>query len=45
LREWRDPVISFVDSETKRQRRTTAHWILAENSGELPAAKRHKLLG
>jgi hypothetical protein len=45
LREWRDPLISFVDSRTRRQRRTAAHRILAENSGELPVTKRHKLLG
>jgi hypothetical protein len=45
LREWRDPLLSFVNSSTRRQRRTAAHRILAENSGELPATKRRKLLG
>jgi hypothetical protein len=45
LREWRDPLISFADSRTRRQRRTAAHRILAENSGELPAAKHRKLPG
>jgi hypothetical protein len=45
LREWRDPLISFVVDETRRQRRTNAHQILAEDSGSLPAAKRHNLLG
>jgi hypothetical protein len=36
LREWRDPLISIVNRRTRRQRKTAAHQILAENSGELP---------
>jgi hypothetical protein len=35
LREWRDPLISIVNSRARRQRRTAAHRILAEKSGKL----------
>jgi hypothetical protein len=43
LRERGAPLVSLVVGETRRQRRTNAHRILASESGGLLAAKHHRL--